>query len=385
MAPRVGKTKPKTKAEKEKSVVQGDIFGQVAKFVNKEHPGTIVSLEDDAAIFSTPKTFISTQIFGLDFAMHLDGVPSGRVICIRGDFMSGKSTLAQHIMAEVQSLGGFAVYIDSECTFDKNRAKRMGMKLTKDAFMMPQVETIEEAIKVIDSCIKVARKEQEAGNNRLVTIVWDSVAATVPQAELEAEFDDARPGLTAKLMSKALKRITRRIAQYEILLVLINQEKDRIDFFSQGKDVKTMLAEKPIMFHSTIVLRPQMRQKLFNSAKEPTGIRCIVTVTKNKLAAPFSKCEFILNFSNGADNNASKLDVALRYKLVTKTGSWYGYDGEKFHEKEFGKLLKSHPELEDKLLALKARDADSSLKAEEGDDAPAEPDDDDEPETESTE
>jgi len=360
MTPKTGKARRRTRTEKD-ATSSGGFYRDVAERLNsKVGENTVVDLDSEEFTLSSVKEYISTQCYGLNWAMHLPGIPVGRVSCIRGDFMSGKSTIALHLMAEVQKMGGFAVYIDTEYAFDKDRAAAIGLEFTEDKWMLVQVDTVEKAVTTLRELTETAREMQDAGTDRLVCIVWDSVSATSTEAEMEAEFGEARPGLHARLLSAALRQLTPKIAKYRIALILVNQEKDRVDFFSQGKGgnaAKTMIAEKAIMFHSTIVLRPQHMMALTNSKKDPIGIRVRTTVRKNKLAAPFSKVEFIINFANGIDNAASVLAIAYQYRLVQKSGPWYRYDGQKFYERDFQKILDAHPEIMEELEIIRQKGA----------------------------
>lgn len=358
MPKKVGKARRRTTSKDvhaERQTTGVTFYHDAAERLNKK-VGENTVVDEEEFVLSSVKEFISTQCYGLDYAMHLPGIPVGRVNCIRGDFMSGKSTLALHIMAEAQKMGGFAVYMDTEYAFDKKRAEAIGIETTEDKWMLIQVETVEAAVQSVRELVETAREMQDAGVDRLVCIVWDSVSATSTKAEMEAEFGESRPGLHARLLSAALRQLTPKIAKYRICLILVNQEKDRVDFFSMGKDVKTMIAERPIMFHSSVVLRPQHKMMILNSKKEPTGIRVVITVRKNKLAAPFSKTEAIINFADGLDNNASILSIAQQKNIVKKSGSWYVYEGKKFYERDFGKILVEHPEIMDELEAIQQKD-----------------------------
>jgi len=358
MPKKVGKARRRTTSKDvhaERQTTGVTFYHDAAERLNKK-VGENTVVDEEEFVLSSVKEFISTQCYGLDYAMHLPGIPVGRVNCIRGDFMSGKSTLALHIMAEAQKMGGFAVYMDTEYAFDKKRAEAIGIETTEDKWMLIQVETVEAAVQSVRELVETAREMQDTGVDRLVCIVWDSVSATSTKAEMEAEFGESRPGLHARLLSAALRQLTPKIAKYRICLILVNQEKDRVDFFSMGKDVKTMIAERPIMFHSSVVLRPQHKMMILNSKKEPTGIRVVITVRKNKLAAPFSKTEAIINFADGLDNNASILSIAQQKNIVKKSGSWYVYEGKKFYERDFGKILVEHPEIMDELEAIQQKD-----------------------------
>lgn len=347
----------------------GDFYKSLADRLSKKvGDNVVVDPYSNEFTMSAVKEYISTQCYGLNWAMHLPGIPVGRVTAIRGDFMSGKSTFAQHIAAETQRMGGYVVYLDTEMAFDEKRAQAIGIDLSPDKWMLIQVQTVESAVTTLRELINEAKERQDAGEDRLFCVIWDSVGATATEAEMAEDFGAARPGLHARLLSAALRQLTPGIAAYRIALILVNQERDRVDFFSMGKDVKTMIAERPIMFHSSIVLRPQYIKTLTNSKKEPVGVRVVVTVKKNKLAAPFSKVEAVIRFANGVDNAASILAIAYQQKIVKQAGAWYSYEGQKFYEKDFPKILAEHPEIMEQLEELRQRDSRDQAKAPDSDD-----------------
>lgn len=378
MPPRTGRTRRTASTDEKKP--RSSVYSGLADALNKAiGENTVVGMDDDQFVISTVKEYISTGCYALDWAMHLDGVPVGRIITIRGDFMSGKSTLAYHIMKNTQAAGGFVVYIETEAAFDKDRTNVIGVDYDEDKWMLIQVDTVEKAVKALRKVFDMVKDEQENGNDQLVTIVWDSVGGTATEAEMTAEFGESRPGVHARLMSAALRQIGPQVAKYRVNLVLLNQDKARMDFFSLGKpDAVTMTAEKPIMFHSTIVLQPKHIGTIQDSkTKEAIGIRVRCTVKKNKLAAPFGKAEYNIMFKTGIDNDASILNVAVNNGLVKKSGAWYVYGGEKFYERDFRKkVLDKHPELMEELEAIRKERMKKAVRGEH--DLPDDDDDDEE-------
>lgn len=323
---------------------------RVAK--NKNLADTIVrTAAQERELITNVPGFIPVGNVAIERAMHLPGVPMGRIICIRGNFMGGKSTIAEHICAEAQKMGGMVVYIDTEYALDLERARLIGMSTEIENFIHPEVDTVEEVIEVIGECIDVAKELQEAGSDKPVVIVWDSVGGTSTKAEMTS--DSAQPGLHSRLLSKLLRRITPAIAHNKITLILIGQEREKMSFSSPGMpQPTTIMAERPIMFHSTIVLRPMKVKTLTNGKKEPIGVTIRVECMKSKLSAPFAKAQAQIDFgppwtrNTGLNNNLAMLNLAEEYGLVKKGASgWYTFGTDKFQAAGFPKLLRDNPSL----------------------------------------
>lgn len=354
-----------------------DFFNAFQKRVakNKNLADSIVrtAAEEREMITNVPG-YISTGNVALNRVMHLPGVPMGRIICVRGNFMGGKSTIAEHICAEAQKMGGMVIYIDTEYALDLERARLIGMSTEIENFIHPEVDTVEEVIEVIGECIDIAKEQQDNGSDKPVVIVWDSVGGTSTKAEMTS--DSAQPGLHSRLLSKLLRRITPAIAHNKITLILVGQEREKMSFSSPGMpQPTTIMAERPIMFHSTVVLRPMKIKTLTNGKKEPIGVTVRVECMKNKLAAPFAKVLAQIDFgppwtsNTGFNNNLALLAVAEEFGLVKKGASgWYTFGTEKFQASGFPKLLRDNASLlediEDRLIDERKKKA----KPVEGDD-----------------
>lgn len=375
--PRGARRQPKLSDDPEKS--QYGIIDRLIKGVSKKFTEDVIGTLETASLYSEVKDYISTQCYALDFALHLPGLPVGRIVTIRGGYASGKTTLSQHLLAETQKKGGVAIYIDTEYSFDKKRAKAIGIDI--DSLVMVQPETVEETVAIIEQLVKDLIVEIEGGFDAPITIVWDSVAGTPTKEDADGEFGSShKPGNHAKALSAALRRMARDIARYKILLVFVNQDKEKISFFAPpGPAQKTMVAENPLNFHSSVILTTTKIKELKNSAKEPIGVMTRVKVTKNKSAAPFSSADFEILFENpaGVNNLGSILWIASKEGIgvLKKAGSYYTFksdDGEtvKFQAKTFGQILDKYPEIMERLEAIKAGLALQEQKADEdeGDD-----------------
>lgn len=338
----------------------------------------------DAKLYSTVKDYVS-MCWGVDFAMHLPGIPCGRLTTIVGAEASAKTTLAMACLAETQRRGGQGVYIDTEYAIDYARCRLLGVDC--DKLLVSQPETTEEAIGVIKDCLAEAEAyHDEFGEDKLITIVLDSAAGAPTKAELEAKDDEStRAGGHAGLYSKSLRKIVRGIAKYRIALIIVNQEKDKLSFtgYAKGDSTKTMIAERPLNFHSSVILTTHRIEILKDSKKNPIGIKTKVRVKKNKNAAPFSEAEVAIMFATGIDNEATVLALAAMVGVINHNRGWYVYvddngDERKFQAKDFGKVLADFPEIMDEMNTIKANLSAQDAAAEEADDG--EPRDDDEDE-----
>lgn len=322
---------------------RGETITAIVGTVHKVFGEDSASILSDSELFSHVKDYISTQSYALDFALHRPGLPVGRSVTIVGAEASGKSTLAVHVLAETQARGGIGVLLDTEAAFDEERAERMG--INPETLIVMQPETVEQATGEIEKTIDaVISSRIKTGVETLVTIVWDSVAGTPTKAELEGEPGDVLVGPHAKALSSTLRRLTRKVAKECILLIFINQEKDRVNMSGWGgKGGKTMVAERPLGFHSSVILNCHRTEILRRSDKTPYAIRSRIKVQKNKKAAPFSEAEIVINFDDGIDRLASILAVALALGIVTKEKGWCKYGERRFRESQLAEIMGDEP------------------------------------------
>lgn len=297
--------------------------------------------------------FISTQNLLLDLSLNMPGIPVGRITVVRGWESSGKTTLVTHLVAEVQRLGGIAVLLDSEFAFDSLRAETIGVN-TKE-LLLDQPETIEDCIDEIEKTVEAIREEYP---DKLVIIIWDSVAATAPAAEIEGDFGEGKAiGAHAKLISRALRRIRGTIAEQRIALVIVNQNREDVSIgpFGGSSAGSRMIAEKPLGFHASLIIdmakSTELRKDKANKDSPSYGIMARTKVLKNKCSNPFGRALIMCTFDHGFDQTHALFQVAMKIGMIEKSGAWYkmpGYEGS-FHEAEFDDVLGEVDGLEEKI------------------------------------
>ena len=261
---------------------------------------------------------ISTGSINLDIALGVGGVPRGRIIEIYGAESSGKTTVALHIIAEAQKEGGVVGFIDAEHALDPVYAKALGINI--DELLISQPDTGEQALEIADMLVR---------SGALDVIVVDSVAALVPKAEIEGEMGDQQMGLQARLMSKALRKLTGTISKSSTVMIFINQIREKIGGFSFVPGVQTTTSGgRALKFFSTV----RMEIKRIGSVKqgdEIIGNEVLVKVTKNKVSPPFKEARFNIMYGKGISRIGEILDMAIEKGIVSKSGAWFSYGDER--------------------------------------------------------
>ena len=280
---------------------------------------------------------ISTGCLSLDIALGVGGVPRGRIIEIYGPEASGKTTLSQHIVAEVQKLGGTAAFIDAEHALDPSYAKKIGVNV--DELLISQPDTGEQALEIAETLVR---------SNGVDVIVIDSVAALVPKAEMEGEMGDSHMGLQARLMSQALRKLSGTVSKTKTVVIFINQIRMKIGVFFGNPETTT--GGLALKFYSSVRIEVR-RAAQIKKGDVIIGNRVNCKVVKNKVAAPFRNTEFDIMYQEGISLSGDVLDTGTNFGVITKSGNSYNYGETKLGVgRETAKdYLKQNPKLMDEI------------------------------------
>lgn len=302
-------------------------MGQIEKQFGK---GSIMKLGEHSVLNLDS---ISTGCLGLDIALGIGGVPRGRIIEIYGPESSGKTTVALHIVAEAQKLGGSAAYVDAEHALDPSYAKKLGVDI--DNLIVSQPDTGEQGLEITEALVR---------SNAIDVIVVDSVAALVPRAEIEGEMGDSHVGLQARLMSQALRKLAGSINKSKCVAIFINQLREKVGVMFGNPETTT--GGRALKFYSSV----RMDIRRIDSIKqgdEVVGNRTRVKLTKNKVAPPFKNAEFDIMYNEGISRTGDVLDIGVKEEIVQKSGAWFSYNDIRLGQgRENAKqFFKENPEL----------------------------------------
>ena len=276
---------------------------------------------------------IPTGCLTLDIALGIGGVPRGRIVEIYGPESSGKTTVALHLVAEAQKMGGTAAFIDAEHALDPKYARNLGVNI--EDLYISQPDTGEQALDICETLVS---------SGAVDIIIIDSVAALTPKAEIDGEMGDSFIGLQARLMSQALRKLTAIVSKTKTSVIFINQLREKVGVMFGSPE--TTPGGKALKFYSSIRLDVR-RVTTLKDGENSVGNRTRVKVVKNKMAPPFREAEFDIMFGQGISKEGDLIDVAINYNIVEKSGSWFSYGGDKIGQgKENVKsLLKDNPNL----------------------------------------
>ncbi len=332
MAEMVAKKMPIKEERKERDKALELAVSQIEKQYGK---GAIMRMGMTGALL--PIATIPTGSLELDYALGVGGIPRGRVIEIFGPESSGKTTLALHIIAEAQKRGGAAAFVDAEHALDANYSRTLGVNI--DDLLISQPDTGEQALEITEVLVR---------SGAVDVVVIDSVAALVPRAEIDGEMGDSLPGLQARLMSQALRKLTAAISKSRTSVIFINQLREKIGVMFGNPETTT--GGRALKFYASVRLDIR-RISTIKDGEEVVGSRVRVKVVKNKVAPPFREAEFDLIYGEGISRLGSLVDLGVTHKIVEKSGAWYAYGTERIGQgrENAKRFLKENPAMTDEI------------------------------------
>jgi recombination protein RecA len=321
---------PEDRTEKNKAIDLA--LTQIEKQFGK---GSIMRLGTKDAL--VPVEIIPTGSISFDAALGVGGMPRGRVVEIFGPESSGKTTIALHVVAEAQKRGGMAAYIDAEHAMDAAYAKKLGVDI--DNLLVSQPDYGEQALEIAESLVR---------SNAIDVLVIDSVAALVPKAELDGDMGDSLPGLQARLMSQALRKLAAIVARSKTCFIFINQIREKIGVMFGNPETTT--GGRALKFYSSV--RVDIRRiASIKDGDRVVGNRTKVKIVKNKIAAPFREAEFDILYGEGISKEGDLIDIAAERNILEKSGAWFSYGGERIGQgrENARQFLRDNPDIRKKL------------------------------------
>ncbi len=317
--------------KKEKDTKKEQALQDAIKQIEKQYgKGSVMKLGDRAAV---DVAVIPTGSLTLDMALGIGGYPKGRIIEIYGPESSGKTTLTLHAIAEVQKQGGTAAFIDAEHAIDPVYAKNLGVNI--DELILSQPDSGEQGLEIAETLVR---------SGAIDLVVVDSVAALVPQVELDGEMSDQQMGLQARLMSKALRKLSGVMNKTDCTIIFINQLREKIGIMFGNPETTT--GGRALKFYASVRIEIRKSETIKNGS-EIVGNKATIKVVKNKVAPPFKSTQVDIIYGKGISRDGEVLDLAVEKDIIDKSGAWYAYKGEKIGQgrENAKRYLTQHPEV----------------------------------------